>query len=246
MLSLPHKPQGGLNLKKIVLSLGGSIMVKGEEDTSYLKSLRELLLSLSDDNRFIIITGGGRTARDHIMIGRSLGSDEAALDWVGIAATRLNAWLMISCMGSCCHPKPAETMEEAIAAAASSRFVIGGGTHPGHTTDAVAALIAERWSADHFINLTAVNGAYTADPHEFSNAVKIDSMTGSELVELVSNTSDGAGSHSVMDPLASRIIMRAGIRTSILNGRDLKSLENCLRNEPFDGTVIIDKKGDGI
>lgn len=221
-------------------------MVKGNEDTSYLKSLRELLLSLPDDHRFIIITGGGKAARDHIRIGRSLGSDEATLDWVGIAATRLNAWLMISCLGSNCHPIPAETIEEAIIAAASSRFVIGGGTHPGHTTDAVAALIAERWSADHFINLTAVNGAYNADPNKFSNAEKKDSMTGSELVELVSDTSHGAGSHSVMDPLASRIIRRAGLRTSILNGRDLKSLENCLKDEPFDGTVIIGEKGDGL
>jgi uridylate kinase len=225
-------------LKKIVISLGGSILVKGEDDPGYLSSLRDLLTSFSSDHRFIIITGGGRTAREYIELGRSLGADEATLDWIGIGATRLNAWLLISCLGPVCHPKPVENLEEAVSASTSSRFVVGGGTHPGHTTDAVSALIAERWGAHHFINLTAVNGAYTSDPEIEPDARKIDSMTSNELVKLVSGTSSGAGSHSVMDPLASRIIHRAGLRTSILNGRDLISLNNCLSERPFDGTVI--------
>ncbi len=225
-------------MKKIVISLGGSILIKGENDHAYLGSLRELLLSFPDDHRFIIITGGGRTARDYINIGRSLGSDEATLDWIGIGATRLNAWLMVACLGPTCNSKPVETIEEALSASGSNRFVVGGGTHPGHTTDTVAALIAERWEADHFINLTAVNGAYTEDPNKVSNATKIDSMTSEELVNLVSGTFSGAGSHSVIDPLASKVIHRSGLRTSILNGRDLEALKDCLNGRLFDGTVI--------
>jgi uridylate kinase len=225
-------------VKKIVISLGGSILVKGEDDSAYIEDFRNLIGSLSGDHRFIIITGGGRTARDYIKIGRALGSDEATLDWIGISATRLNAWLVISAFGPECYPKPVMDIEDAIKAAGSFRFVIGGGTHPGHTTDAVAALIAERWGADKFLNLTAVNGAYTDDPNKVEDAKKIDRIKTSELVELVSHTTTGAGSHSVMDPLASRIIHRARLSTSILNGRDLVSLRRCIVGDTFDGTVV--------
>lgn len=226
-------------MKRTVISLGGSILVKGEEDADFIKGIRELIERSGDEHRFIIITGGGRTARDYIQIGRDLGSDEATLDWVGIGATRLNAWLMISSLGPICYPKPVEAIEEALIASKTSSVVVGGGTHPGHTTDTVAALIAERWKADSFLNLTAVNGAYTADPNKDPKAEKIDSMTSSQLLDLVSDTRSGAGSHSVMDPVAASIIHRAGLSTFIMNGRDLRSIENCLHGKEFDGTVII-------
>ncbi len=229
-------------MKRTVISLGGSIMVRGEDDPKFLMEFRDLLLAQPKDHRIIIITGGGRTARDHIRIGRELGSDEATLDSVGIEATRLNAWLLISGLPDECHPVPIGSIEEALIAIGSFRIVIGGGTHPGHTTDTVAALIAEKWKADSFLNLTAVNGAYTADPNEDRNAKKIDSMTSLQLLELVSDTASGAGSHSVMDPVAAKIIHRAHLRTYIMNGRDLGSVKACLDGKQFDGTIIYHEK----
>ncbi len=229
-------------MERTVISLGGSILVRNEDDAAFIDGFRKMLSSFPKERKFIIITGGGRTARDYIGIGRELGSDEATLDWVGIGATRLNSWLMISCLGPECYPRPVETLEEALEASSSYRFVVGGGTHPGHTTDTVAALIAERWKADSFLNLTAVNGAYTADPNKDSTAEKIPEMTSVELMELVSGTVSGAGSHSVMDPIASKIIHRAGLNTYIMNGRDLDSVMNCLDGGDFDGTVVIPKK----
>jgi uridylate kinase len=230
-------------MKRTVISLGGSILVRNEDDPRFIDGFREILRSFPEDHRFIIITGGGRTARDYIKIGRELGSDEATLDWVGIGATRLNAWLVISSLGKDCYPRPVETLEEAIQASSSHRFVIGGGTHPGHTTDTVAALIAERWNADSFLNLTAVNGAYTSDPNKDADARKIDTMTSWELMDLVSGTITGAGSHSVMDPVASKIIHRASLKTFILNGRDLEAVTRCLNGSDFDGTVITHEEG---
>ena len=96
----------------------------------------------------------------------------------------------------------------------------------------------ETVTANELLNLTAVNGAYTSDPEKDNKAERIDRMTSEELVDLVSSTERKAGSHSVMDPLASRIIARSGIPTFILNGRDLESLRSCLSEKPFDGTVI--------
>ena len=225
-------------MKKIVISLGGSILVRGEDDSGYLRALRELLTSFPGEYRFIIITGGGPTAREYIAHGRDLGSDEATLDWIGIAASRLNAWLVISAIGPSCYPRPAEDIEEALSASSSFRFVVGGGTHPGHTTDTVSALIAERWKASAFLNLTAVPGAFTDDPTVNEEATRIDRMTSSRLLKLVSGTDKGAGSHSVMDPLAANILHRARLPTYILHGGDIGSVASCMRGEPFQGTVI--------
>lgn len=225
--------------RKVVLSLGGSIIKRDEDDVRYLNDIRALLMGLKKDISFIIVTGGGRTARDHIRLGRDLGADETTLDRMGIAATRLNSWLIISLLGDRCYPIPFQSIEEALKGAAGFRFVVGGGTHPGHTTDAVSAMIAERWKADMFINLTAVNGAYTSDPNVDQNAEKIDEMSSSELISLVSSTEKKAGSHSVMDPMAAEVIHRAGIKTAILNGRDLGSLADCIDERSFDGTRIL-------
>jgi uridylate kinase len=136
------------------------------------------------------------------------------------------------------YPRPFTGIEEALIGASNHRFTIGGGTHPGHTTDAVSALIAEMWRADHFLNLTAVDGAYTSDPNKDPAAERIPSMTSSELCELVSSTTKGAGSHSVMDPLAAAIIHRAGIKTSIIDGRDVPNLLRCIEGEGFHGTIV--------
>jgi uridylate kinase len=225
-------------MKKVVLSLGGSILVKGEKDSEYIREIADLILGISRDYRFIIVTGGGRTAREYIRIGRDLGSDEATLDWIGISATRLNSYLLISSMKGSSYPKPFETVEEALLGSASFPVTIGGGTHPGHTTDTVAALIAERWKADLFLNLTTVDGVYTADPNVHDGAERFESMTTGELLDLVSTVSRSAGSHSPMDPLASRIIHRSRIPTTILNGRDLGSVKGAVTGTEFRGTII--------
>ena len=45
-----------------------------------------------------------------------------------------------------------------------------GGTEPAHSTDAVAAILAEYVKADILVNLTSVDGMYTKDPNKFNDA----------------------------------------------------------------------------
>jgi uridylate kinase len=230
-------------VRKVVISLGGSILVKDDNDAGYIKELIGALRELDDDLKFIIITGGGKTARNYITIGRSTGADEATLDNIGIQATRLNAWLMIGALkGASVYPRPFSSLEEALVGASNHKFTIGGGTHPGHTTDAVSALIAEMWGADKFLNLTAVDGAYTSDPNNDPNAVRIPKMTTGELCDLVSSTTRGAGSHSVLDPLAATVVHRAGINTFISEGRDISNLVRCIEGNDFHGTTVVPGK----
>ena len=225
-------------MRKVVLSLGGSIIIKGDEDRTYIGQLVKALRSFPRDTRFVIVTGGGRLAREYIGTARELGADETTLDELGIEATRLNAWLLISALASDCNNDPFRTIEEALELSSIHRFVVGGGTHPGHTTDAVSAMIAERWRADMFVNMTAVPGAHTSDPKKDPKARRIPKMSSSKLLELVSSEMMGAGSHSVMDPLAAKVISRSSIRTFIIDGRDLVSLKNVLKGERFEGTTV--------
>ncbi len=226
-------------MRKMVLSLGGSVIIRGEDDVGYMKALAKELRSCSEDTSFVIVTGGGRLARDYIRLGRELGADESTLDEVGIEATRLNAWLLISALGNECNPVPFSKIDEALDRTSVHRFVVGGGTHPGQTTDAVSAIIAERWGADIFVNMTAVPGAYTSDPLKDPKAKKIPRMTSSELLHLVSNDLSKAGSHSVMDPIAAKVISRSGLLTFIIDGRDLPSLRGVLAGKPFKGTTVV-------
>ena len=113
-----------------------------------------------------------------------------------------------------------------------------GGTHPGHTTDAVAVMLGEFVRADKFINATSVDGVYTADPKIDKNAKKLDKLTPDELIEITLQSVSQAGPHIVIDPLAARVIKRSNITTYILDGRDLTALENAIIGKPFNGSIV--------
>ena len=81
----------------IVMSVGGSLIVPDQIDTNFLKALHIFITTQTTDHgrRFIIIAGGGRTARryqDAAATVSDLASED--LDWMGIHATRLNGHLL--------------------------------------------------------------------------------------------------------------------------------------------------------
>ncbi|MBS3790250.1 MAG: UMP kinase, partial [Candidatus Thermoplasmatota archaeon] len=125
--------------ENLVISIGGSILLPDDEDISELTDLAEMLQRNSKDRDLYLVVGGGRTARQYITWGRSLEADEATLDELGIATSRLNARLLIIALKGDVYPGPAESFDEAMSAGSHYSMVTMGGTHPGHTTDAVAA-----------------------------------------------------------------------------------------------------------
>lgn len=225
-------------MTNIVLSIGGSILTPGGNEVEYISKLAALLNKFGKDNKLYIVVGGGPLARNNISIARGLGGSEIELDVIGIAATRLNAQLLITALGDQVYPRPAETFHEAKVQANHYRFVVMGGTHPGHTTDAVAVMLGEFVGVDKFINVTSVDGVYTADPKKDPNATKLEKLSADELIKITMQSAAVAGPHIVIDPLAARVIKRSGITTNVLDGRDLKALENAILGKPFNGTII--------
>ena len=225
-------------MTRIVLSIGGSILTPEGKETEYINTLAALFKRLSPDNKFYIVVGGGPLARRYIKHARNLGTNEIALDEIGIAASRLNARLLIAALAEFAYPVPAESFQEAMVQARQFPIVVMGGTHPGHTTDAVAIMLGEYVEVEKFINVTSVDGVYSADPKVEPNATKYDTMTPDELIEITKKSVAQAGPHIVIDPLAARIIKRSAITTYVLSGENLSALENAIIGKPFDGTII--------
>src|SRR2546430_17690447 len=82
-----------VHMEKVVVSLGGSVLVPGDDDARYLRSLAGLLRDVSVRVKLFVVTGGGRIARYYIETGRSLGIGEGTPDESGIAVPRPHARL---------------------------------------------------------------------------------------------------------------------------------------------------------
>ncbi|UCE73551.1 MAG: UMP kinase [Methanomassiliicoccales archaeon] len=225
-------------MEQVVISIGGSVLVPGKDDVDYIKSLAELLLNASAKCKLFVVTGGGRIARYYINLGRDLGIEEQNLDELGIEATRLNAKLLILALGDGAYPKPALDVKEAAQAGNNHKIVVMGGTVPGHTTDAVSAMIAEKIGAQRLVNATNVNGIYDSDPKQNSHAKRFDKMSYDQLKDISSANHDKAGPNVIFDPKGTRIIAREKIPLFVCNGRDLHALKKSILGEEFDGTIV--------
>src|SRR5437870_7319477 len=131
-----------VHMEKVVVSLGGSVLVPGDDDARYLRDLAALLRDVSARVKLFVVTGGGRIARYYIETGRAFGIGERTLDEFGIAVTRLNARLLAAALAGRANREPAKTYAEAAKLARRYPIVIMAGTRPGHTTDRVSASLA--------------------------------------------------------------------------------------------------------
>jgi uridylate kinase len=157
-------------------------------------------------------------------------------DELAIQLTKANARLVKAALVA----QFAETIEEAAKLLLSSKFVIMGGTEPGHSTDAVAALLAEELSAKRFVNLSAVKGIYTQDPAKFKNAKLIKKMTHAELVTMAAKYDERKPRENfIIDLLAAKILARSKIETHFTDGRNLTDVKNAILGKKHIGTVIV-------
>ena len=231
---------------RVAISVGGSIAAPDDLDTTLLRGIARALVEASRRRTVLVVVGGGRLSRRYIAACRELGADEGFLDWVGIDSTRLNARLVIAALGNVAYHDVPRSFEEALTAARSFPVVVMGGTHPGHTTDAVTAMLGEVARASEVIILTNVDGVYTADPKKDPSARRLPRITASRLLDIVGAQSAAAGSPGVVDPMAARIIQRSRIPTKVLDGRDLGQVRSALAGRAFEGTIVVpDRKGGG-
>lgn len=219
--------------KIVVMSLGGSIVVPDEIDYVFLENLKKLLHKFN--YKFIIVVGGGKTARKYIEPLKKAGLSNEQQDWIGIEVTRLNAKLVSLFFGL--HQEIPKTIFELIPIFRKHKISIIGGIKPGTTTDGIAALAAERVKASFLINMTNVKGLYNKDPSKHKDAKLIKSITYTNLKRIMPKE-EAPGQHFILDKLALKTIEKHKIKAFIIN-KDLKNLENLLKSRKFEGSLIF-------
>ena len=222
--------------KRIVIKLSGSIF---SQDTNHdsIKDYAQMLIDISNNIQPIVIAGGGKIARHYIDLARSLGSDEANLDIIGIEVSRLNAKLLIAALGDQAYSQVPKNLEEVAIAVASGKIVIAGGLHPGQSTNATSALIAETSKASGFVNSTDVDGIYDSDPNVNPNARLFKEITVNECMEILRAERTVAGTYDLMDIIALKVIERSKIPTRVIRS-DVGNIIDAIDGKDI-GTKII-------
>ena len=221
----------------IVMSVGGSLIVPDQVDTVFLSSLSAFIRSqISVGRRFIIITGGGKTARRY----QAAASEVAELtptdiDWIGIHATRLNGHLLRTIFRDVAHEEVIR--DPAKIQGSSESVIIAAGWKPGCSTDYDAVLMAREVGAKKLINLSNIDYAYDKDPKTNEDAQPIKETDWKTFRELLPTEWD-PGLSSPFDPIAAREAQALGMEVAIINGTNLEEVEKYLNGNPFTGTRI--------
>jgi uridylate kinase len=214
--------------------------VFSDEPARELKKYAIILSEISEKVQPVVVTGGGKVARHYISTARSLGSDEASLDIIGIEVSRLNARLLILALGDQAYPAVPEDLEQVSKAVTDSsrRIVVTGGLHPGQSTNATAALIAEKIKASKFLNATDVNGIYDSDPNKNKGAKLFNEITVKKCIELLGSQDSAAGAYDLMDIVALKVIERSKIPTVVLKS-DPAVIKNAISTSAIGTRIVV-------
>jgi uridylate kinase len=225
------------NQQYIVISLGGSLIVPDGVDVPFVKEFRDLILGYVNKGfKFLIITGGGRIARQYTLTAKEIGNtSNTDLDLIGIATTRLNAELIRVSFGASAHQEIIFNPE--IIPEIKEPIVIGGGWKPGNSSDLAAVVSAKTIGAHKVINLSNIDYVYDKDPRYDINAKKIENISWDAFIALLPKDWD-PGLNSPFDPIAAREAQTLGLEVAILNGRNMGNLKKYLDGEAFIGSVI--------
>ncbi len=219
----------------LILSLGGSLVAPEEIDIGFLKKFRSFVLKHLSQKRFIIFVGGGKICREYQKALKEFGAKSADCDWIGINVSRLNAEVIRNLFKDVSYSKIITDPTKKLSA--KNNIIVGAGWKPGHSTDYVAVLAAERSGAKTIVNLTNIDYVYTKDPKKFRDAQPIKKINWSDFRKIVGNKWL-PGYSSPFDPLASQLAQSLKLKVVIINGKNLERLDDFLNNKPFIGTII--------
>ncbi len=227
----------------IVLSFGGSIIIPDKINIKILSEFRKTILKNTKKFKFVIVCGGGKTARNYIngLENEKINKKEFFQCLLGISVTRLNARFMTYFFGHDANQGMPHDMKDIKNLLIKHNVVFCGGLRYGRneTSDSTAAKLARYFKAD-FVNLTDIAGLYDKSPKRYSNARFIPEITYKDFYKIARKIKYKPGQHFVLDKKAAKIIKKYKIITYLL-GQDMKNLDNLLNRKYFIGTVISEK-----
>ncbi len=226
--------------KVVVISLGGSLIIPDKINIKLLEEFKKVLHKNKHKFKFIVICGGGKTARTYIEGLNKIGSKGKTYlqSLLGIAATRLNARFMTYFFGKESNTGMPNDMHEVENLLKFNDIVFCGALRyaKNQTSDATAAKLAKHFNT-FFINLTNVSGLHDKNPLTNKNARFIPEISYKDFLKMAKKEKFKPGQHFPLDTSAAKIIKKNNIRTYIL-GPEMKNLDNLLNDSHFVGSVI--------
>ena len=228
--------------KRILLKLSGEVLAGPDGkgiDFNTVNSICKAVKECSDLGVQIgLVVGGGNFWR-----GRSSGEmDRTRADHMGMLATTMNSLALADALEqmdvdvrvqtAIPMPQVAEPYirNRAVRHLEKGRVVIFGcGTgNPFFSTDTAAALRAAEINAEIIFKATNVDGVYDKDPNKFSDAVKYDTLTHTEILQK---------GLAVMDATAASLCRDNGISILVFNLSDPENIVRAVKGENV-GTVV--------
>ncbi|MCF7941192.1 MAG: UMP kinase [Spirochaetia bacterium] len=223
-----------------ILSLGGSIIVPDEVDSTFIRAFRDTVnayLDADTERKIIMVTGGGAPARTYQKAYREIVEHASVQDqdWIGIAATHLNGTLLKAVFAQRCSD-PLVT-DPTAPIAFSGQVLIAAGWKPGFSTDNDAVVLAERFGAQRVINLSNIAKVYSDDPKVNPEAVPLDHIGWDAFRKMVGDEWI-PGRNVPFDPVAAQKAAQLGLEVITAGGRNLPNTAAILNGELFEGTTI--------
>jgi uridylate kinase len=227
--------------KTVVVSLGGSLVVPDGIDGQYIRAFRDVVLEyVAKGYEFILIVGGGKTARRYQEAALSIDSTltDEDRDWIGIHSTRLNAHLLRTVFRDVAYPRintnPHNTEDFS---KRKESVVIAAGYRPGNSTDYCATVLAKYFGASSLVNLSNIDYVYDRDPRKHTDAKRFETMSWKEFRAIVGDVWE-PGLSAPFDPVAAKMAEDISLTVAIMNGKNFDAFRAYLDDKPFAGTVI--------
>lgn len=221
-----------------VISLGGSRIApqSDEIDENFIERFHKLI-ERHPSKKFVVVTGGGSTARKYISALKKLGKKTTQQSKVGIAVTRFHASLLSRIFGKRANEALPENMKKVKNLLRKNQIVFCGALRwqSKQTSDGTAADLAAFLKVP-FINLTNVRGMYTANPKTNKKARFIKKISWKAFWNKAKKIKYRAGQHFVLDQDAARTIMKKKIPTYIVG--TLGDIDNILKGKSFKGSLV--------
>jgi uridylate kinase len=201
--------------KRVLLKLSGEALSGPEPFGIHHPTLQNIASQVREIHEagveLGIVIGGGNIFRG--IAGSTQGMDRASADYMGMIATVINTLAFqdaLEKIGVHTRVMTAIKMEQvaevyirrrAVRHLQKGRVVIfGAGTgNPYFTTDTTAALRSMEINADVILKATKVDGVYDKDPMKHSDAVRFDSVSYIQVLELGLHVMDSAAISLCMD-----------------------------------------------
>ena len=194
------RTETGAAFRRVLLKLSGEALMGNASYGLNVPTLQQIASELAEVHalgcQVALVIGGGNIFRG--LKGAAAGMDRTTADQMGMLATVMNALAMQDALEH--HDIPTRVMS-AIELRNVAEFYIrrraerhlekgrvvifaGGTGNPYFTTDTAAALRALEIHADVVMKATKVDGVYDKDPKKFADAVRFESLTYHDVLNL--------------------------------------------------------------